>query len=178
MADTKRSLAEILTLFADNTTGNISAQDLRDMVVTLEPDRGEMHVTSASATTVSDTTSYFPAVGTYTLDSGDDWDMNTNGQLRYIGTPDRYCEITCSFSVTAASNNQVLHFALCKNGSLISASDTQRKVGTGGDVGSGGVHGATTVSTNDYICLAVRNETSATNVTFVTAEVYAKGIAV
>ena len=35
MADTQRSRSAILTLFADNVTGQISAQDLRDFVVTL-----------------------------------------------------------------------------------------------------------------------------------------------
>jgi hypothetical protein len=35
MADTQRTRAQILTLFADNVTGEISAQDLRDFVVTL-----------------------------------------------------------------------------------------------------------------------------------------------
>ena len=35
MADTQRTRAQILTLFADNVTGNISAQDLRDFVVTM-----------------------------------------------------------------------------------------------------------------------------------------------
>lgn len=35
MADTQRSRAEILVLFADNVTGAISAQDLRDWVVTM-----------------------------------------------------------------------------------------------------------------------------------------------
>jgi protease II len=35
MADTQRSRAQILSLFADNVTGQISAQDLRDYVVTV-----------------------------------------------------------------------------------------------------------------------------------------------
>jgi len=35
MADTQRTRAEILSLFADNLTGQISAQDLRDFVVTV-----------------------------------------------------------------------------------------------------------------------------------------------
>ncbi|OGC76294.1 hypothetical protein A2619_05765 [candidate division WWE3 bacterium RIFOXYD1_FULL_39_9] len=35
MADTQRTRAAILALFADNVTGQISAQDLRDFVVTL-----------------------------------------------------------------------------------------------------------------------------------------------
>ena len=35
MADTQRTRAQILALFADNVTGQVSAQDLRDFVVTL-----------------------------------------------------------------------------------------------------------------------------------------------
>ena len=35
MADTQRTRAALLTLFADNVTGQISAQDLRDFLVTL-----------------------------------------------------------------------------------------------------------------------------------------------
>lgn len=35
MADTQRTRAAILSLFADNVTGQISAQDLRDFVVTV-----------------------------------------------------------------------------------------------------------------------------------------------
>jgi len=38
MADTPRTRAEVLTLFADNETGNISEQDLRDWVVTMMRD--------------------------------------------------------------------------------------------------------------------------------------------
>lgn len=37
MADTKRTRAAILALFADNVTGNISAQDNRDALVTMIP---------------------------------------------------------------------------------------------------------------------------------------------
>ena len=36
MADTIRSIDELLALLADNTTGNISAQDMRDVVVSLD----------------------------------------------------------------------------------------------------------------------------------------------
>ena len=35
MADTQRTRAQILALFADNVTGQISAQDTRDLIVTL-----------------------------------------------------------------------------------------------------------------------------------------------
>ena len=35
MADTQRTRAQLITLFADNVTGQISAQDLRDFLVTI-----------------------------------------------------------------------------------------------------------------------------------------------
>lgn len=37
MSDTPRTISEILALFADNTSGNISPQDLRDFVVSVMP---------------------------------------------------------------------------------------------------------------------------------------------
>lgn len=37
MADVQRTRAQILSLFADNSTGQLSAQDLRDFVVTVMP---------------------------------------------------------------------------------------------------------------------------------------------
>lgn len=38
MADTKRTRTEVLTLLADNVTGQISAQDMRDTIVSLMPE--------------------------------------------------------------------------------------------------------------------------------------------
>lgn len=38
MADTQRTRAQILALWADNVTGDISAQDGRDLIVTIMPD--------------------------------------------------------------------------------------------------------------------------------------------
>jgi len=40
MADTKRTLTELLALLADNNTGDISAQDLRDFLVSVYNDIG------------------------------------------------------------------------------------------------------------------------------------------
>lgn len=40
MTDTVRTQADLLALAADNTTGNISAQDLRDLIISTAPIRG------------------------------------------------------------------------------------------------------------------------------------------
>lgn len=40
MVDTVRTQSELLSLFADNNTGDISAQDARDFIVSVHPDGG------------------------------------------------------------------------------------------------------------------------------------------
>ena len=50
MSDTVRSKADILTLFADNTSGNISPQDLRDFVVSLHSNYGCMYANGVTDT--------------------------------------------------------------------------------------------------------------------------------
>lgn len=178
MADTKRSLADIYALLADNTAGDISAQDMRDVVATLQPDHGEVSITATSATTISDTTSYFQIAGTYALSADAmDWDMNTNGQLRYIGAADRVAHIALSCSMTSGSSNQVIYMGVAKGGTIITPSIVQRKIGTGADVGSAATHAFIEVSTNDYLTGVVRNTTAANDVTFETLNLFAMGMA-
>lgn len=54
MADTRRTFAALAVLFADNTAGAISAQDLRDFLASMK-----MHTSSSAPTTSDDDTSGF-----------------------------------------------------------------------------------------------------------------------
>lgn len=202
MPDTKRSLAEIYALFPDAPSGEISAADLRanvftladlyervadndlaaqslrDLIKTLQPDHGEISITSTAETTIPDTSTYVMAAGTYALSANAmDWDMDTNGQLRYTGTADRVVHIAASFSLTAAANNKTFEIGAAKNGTVIASSLVQRKIATGADVGSSAAHAFTTVSTNDYLTLVVRGLTDATNCTAQTVNLFAMGMA-
>lgn len=56
MVDTIRSLADLLALLADNSSGDISAQDVRDVVVSLHGVYGEMYVTGGASAQSLDTT--------------------------------------------------------------------------------------------------------------------------
>lgn len=168
MVDTQRSLSAIQTLFADNSAGAISPQDLRDGVETLRPGHGEIYVSSTAATSFTDTTSFGMAAGTYTFTAGYNWAMDTNGQLKYTGAATRAVHIASTISMISGNNNQVVNWAVAKNGTVLTASITSRKIGTGADVGSTAVHGFTTVSTNDYLTTVVRN-TSWTGAETVTA---------
>ena len=160
MVDTKRTLTAIYALLADNTTGLISPQDIRDTVATLAPGHGELSITASAATTISTADTFTAVAGTYAL-SGNamNWDMNTNGQLRYTGTPDRVVHIANSLSFTTAGNNKVMEIAVAKNGTPIASSTVSRKTGTSGDVGSTAVHAFTSVSTNDYLTVMISNTT-------------------
>ena len=179
MADTMRSLATLATLLADNTSGAISAQDLRDAVLaTVQPGHGEIYVSSSSATTISTADTWTEVSGTFTLSSpAMNWDMNTNGQLRYTGAADRVCHIAASFSMTAAGNNKNISLGVAKNGTVLTPSIVNRQIGTGADEGTGAMHAFTTMTTNDYLSVVVRNNTDTTNVTLTTVNLFSMDMA-
>ncbi len=174
MAQTKRSLAQIYTLLADNSTGAISETDLRDAIATIQMGMGEISITSSAETSIASSDTWYPAAGTWGLTSGAvDWDMNTNGQLRYTGTPDRMVHIAISFSVTSAGSNKTYSFGVAKNGSILTPSIQSRKIATGTDIGTGALHALTDMSTNDYLTIVVRGDTDTTNATLDLANLFA-----
>ena len=179
MADTMRSLSELATLLADNSTGNISPQDLRDaLLATVQPGHGEISITSSAETSIAAVDTWYPASGTYALSANAmNWDMNTNGQLRYTGAADRVVHIAASFSMTAAGNNKNLSLAVAKNGTVLTPSIVNRQISTGADEGTGAVHAFTSVSTNDYLTVVVRNNTDSVNATLTTVNLFAMDMA-
>lgn len=172
MAQTQRSTSEIYTLLADNVTGNISPQDIRDAFASWRMGHGQIYVpaTAAAAITIANTTDYVECTApVWTLSAGGHlFDESAgNGRLTYTGLATSYMHIAYSYSMTTASNNQVTHFRIGKNGITDEASEVQRKVGTGADVGAGACHLVTSMSTGDYLSVWVRNSTSASDVTLV-----------
>lgn len=177
MVDTARTISALQTILADNTTGAISPQDTRDMLVSLQLKYGEIYISSSAATTISDTTNYFDVSGTYTLGEAQQFDMNTNGQLRYTGTPTIEVLIFGELSATIAGNNNTLHLEFRKDGSDIAGSDAVVKLATGADVQGLSIFGITGMTTNQYLSIAVRNETATNNVTGVEGHILAVGVA-
>lgn len=179
MADTMRTLAALASLLADNSTGLISPQDLRDaLLASIPPGHGEISVTSPSATTLSDTSTWVQVAGTYALTSGAmHWEMTSNGRLYYTGAEDRMCHIALSVSMTCGSSNQVTEWGVGKNGTILTPSIVQRKIGTGTDVGSTAVHAFTTISNGQYLTGLCRNTTGANNVTATTLNLFVMDMA-
>lgn len=184
MADTIRTLAAVLALLADNTSGDISPQDLRDAVVSAAVPHGRLSGTgNATATTIADTTSFNAVVvdsialtHVSSILGTDDFDMPVAGQLRYIGTTSKEFMIEATISVTAVSNNQELHFRLAKNGTSDVTTEMRHKIGTGADVVALALHGLITLTTNDYITVVAKNTTTASNITVVNCGLLATGM--
>ena len=179
MADTMRSLASITTLLADNTTGAISPQDLRDaLIATVQPGHGEISITSSAATTLGDTTTWVQVAGTYALSaSAMNWAMTQSGRLYYTGAAPRDCHIAASVSMTSAGTNDVLEWAIALDGTPLTPSIVQRAIATGTDVGSTALHAFTAISNGSYLTVMTRNTSAAANTTATTLNLFAMDMA-
>jgi len=173
MADTQRLLSALLLLLEDNTSGQVSPQDIRDLVMTLLNGHGEISITAAAATAVLVQNTWYPVAGTWALTPENvNWDMNTNGQLRYTGTAKRCCHIAVSMSFTSAGNNIRYEWCVGLNGAPITPSIIRNKVGTGADVQSSAAHAFADVDPGDYLELMVRNIDGVDDPTAVTGNLF------
>ena len=162
---TQRSYAEILALFPNNTSGDISEQDLRDYVDSVKPPFGSVSIDTPAATTIVTPGDFVKAAGSTIV--GDSYLMtpDASGRITYNGASDRHFHIVASVSMTCAGVNQLLGFRIAKNGTTIAASQLRRQVGTGADIGSTALHADVTLSQNDYLELFLTNYTSTNQVT-------------
>lgn len=174
MADTQRTKSAALALITDNTTGDISYQDLRDLATTWAPGHAEIYVSSASATTVTTAATWYEATdGTFTLSSHNvNWAETANGRLYYTGTATRVCHVAMSYSVTSASNNQVVWLGVGLDGTILTPSIVKRKIGTGTDIGTGAAHAFTAINNGSYLAPMIYNSTSTANVTLDTCNLF------
>lgn len=177
MVDTVRTTATLLSsVFQDGQAANeITANDMRDLIVSLRPSFGECSMQgNAAATTIAVASTYYKIAGTTALSGNEllfDNNSTNTGRLRYIGAPNRIVLFSASISLSAASNNQVLslkgwHYDdSASSGSLVDASLVSRKVTASGELGAVVVQGSALMSVNDYVEIHVTNETSTADVT-------------
>lgn len=137
MADTSRTLAAVQALLADNTSGAISPQDLRDAILSCLSGFGHISVlggatAQGSITTTPVKVTAFAADGPSSADvtpaHGDDSITVSVAGKYAVGAQ-------VSFSGTAS---KTFLFRIYVDG-VISTLGFQRKLGTGGDVGSAGL---------------------------------------
>jgi hypothetical protein len=182
MADTSRTVADMASnLFQDSqAAGSITPQDLRDFLETCQTKQGSIYISTAGATTIAgqanvtaNSLTNMVAVetgGTFTLSvapTANEFDMNTDGQLRYTGTPTTNVFFTASvmLEIVTAGVDLELVMAVTKGGTLVTGAKTG---GFGPRVTTNSVpmsvSGFTSMATNDYLNIFVGNVDSTGNV--------------
>lgn len=180
MADTRRTLAALQTLLADNTSGAISPQDLRDMLLTLVPPfGGESLESNAAVTTISVVST--PVVTNWNaagVGTGlREFTASTGGRLTYTGIPDTHAMITASLSAFVTINaSKRLNFYLYKNGTTQIGSHQGLTTQGSSDYEATAIVGDVALATNDYVELWCSNETDTNDITLEDAEISIHGM--
>ena len=182
MADTSRTVSDMASnLFQDSqAAGSITPQDLRDFLETCQTKQGSIYVSTAAATTIAGQANVTPnsltnmvaveTAATFTLSTAptaNEFDMNTDGQLRYTGTPTTNVFFTASIMLEIVTSGVDLELvmAVTKGGTIVTGAKTGGicpRVTTNSVPMS--VSGFTSMATNDYINIFVGNVDSTVNV--------------
>ena len=166
MVQTQRSITALYAVLPDNTSGNISPEDVRDIVETLRHGHGEISTNASAETSIAVAGTYVKAAGTTTLSpDAHNWTMPADNRLTYSGTANRVVHLALTVSFTAAGNNKNIRMRIAKNGATVARSEVQRFVATGADVGSTALHHFDNVAPTDFFELFVTNMTDTTNLT-------------
>lgn len=185
MADTVRTPTTLLTEnFVDGQVAGISAQDMRDLIVSLRNPHGEVYVSTPAETTIAASGTYVKGAGTFTTggvylmdDAG-----GANNRLRYTGPVARRFHVAFEASLTFASGtNQVAGIQLYKydasasSGALLVGSQA-RSIVASTDI----AHIISTenveLDTNDYLEIWIANHTNTNNMTMQYGNITAFGM--
>lgn len=123
---------------------------------------------NTAATTISDTGLFFDVnANPFTFNPASRDFTHSNGVLTYTGTRTREFVVIVPLSSTAAGANKHLEFRIKKNSATDVDSEAGRSIGTGTDEGAATCADVVEMAMGDTLNLAVKNETSTTNVTIV-----------
>ena len=162
MADTQRDLAALQTLFANNATGAIGAQQLRDFLVSTFGGYGGLYSTGASVQTVNIAaalltawTAAFPASGT-TPDAG------ALKQVAVTVAGTYAVEVQATATATAG---RTVTLELRKNGVLVTGTRVSQKFAAAGDVESVSLFAIVTLAAGDLLTVYASADVDATSYT-------------
>jgi hypothetical protein len=166
MAETQRTIADLLSRLPDNITGDISPEDVRDIVATLASDHAEISLSSPSTTAVAVAGTYYKCAGTTVLTAipaAHNFTMPVDNRMQYAGTAERIVHVTCNFSMSVLGNNKLMKFRLARNGVTVPESEIQRWVSTGTDIGAASCQTLCAATVGDYVELWGANATDTTD---------------
>lgn len=168
---TPRSLTELLTALADNTTAQITPEDIRDAVVSLYPSRGQLELASGgtAATTFTGVGQYVRVNGTTAIDAAVCTDCVTqpaNGVLKFTKAQNQILLANATLEVLPAANNKRYTFTFAKNGIAIPGLAFVAFYGNlSGNPAGVFLSGLIPIAENDEISVVVKNDTDTTALT-------------
>jgi len=120
----------------------------------------ELYISSPVATTFPDATTWTKVLGTTTYSVQHPLFVHSNNRFTYVGDTRIIVHGFLSYACTTNGNNEILMFAIAKNGVPIVPSTLEQRTGTGSDVISSAVHFICTFDTlGDYVEAYVKHTT-------------------
>lgn len=168
MAETPKVLSALLAQLPDNTTGLISPEDIRDVVVSLFPSRGQLDLTATAATTFALTDTWYKLAGTTALDTSlgqDGFSQAANNELRATKAVNQVLLITANVELLCGSNNKTFGLTFAKNGTAITGIHVSALLANSNKGYGFSITALLPTVANDIISVYVRNETDTTSVT-------------
>jgi len=178
MAETPKVLSALLAQLPDNVSGLISPEDIRDVVVSLFPSRGQLDLTATAATTFALTNTWYKIAGTTALDTSlgqDGFSQAANNELRATKAVNQVLLITANVELLCGSNNKTFGLTFAKNGTAITGIHVSALLANSNKGYGFSITALLPTAANDIISVYVRNETDTTSVTATTLTLSAVG---
>lgn len=169
---TKRSKSDLNTLFADNTSQDISAEDQRDMLDTLMSTMGGIYWDSNATPQAMTADTYAKIINS----SGNMAGVNgvtadyTNNRL--VATISGIHKVYCHFGASVSSPNTLLHASVYVNGAHTYL-ELDRHLSTANDLGAMSMSGPIQVNAGEAIELWIQLDGSM-NITVKHAQLWAE----
>jgi hypothetical protein len=122
MAQTPKQLPALITALADNIVGAITPKDIRDLLVSLYPSRGQLTLSSQVNTTFVSSGTYVPLAGVTAIDTAvcsDCVTMPANGVLKLQKAQQQIVLYNATLEVLPAGVNKRYTFTVAKNGTPV-----------------------------------------------------------
>ena len=166
MANTQRSLADVLALLPDNSTGLISPQDVRDSVVSIFANYATIGTTGGVTTqTTNSTPNTFDKVTLFQSDGIDNGCVSANAASNQIDvTVDGVYIVLWDVSFEGDSNT--IYFGDIElNDAVVQFGKWKAKVGSGGDPVHAGCSALVSAEAGDRISASIACESASADFT-------------
>jgi len=175
MADTQQSMQDLLDGLADNCSGQITPQLLRDMLISLNLSAGFMWLTSSVENEIDNAGTFYKINGTTEAPYLNRF-THSNNRLTFVGgAPLRVFVLANPVASIEQGSEKQLAVRIAKNGTTEANSESHRHMNSSNDIGAIPSFASFLLEPDDYIEVFISNETDDVDVTVEHMQVLAFG---